>query len=172
MVMMMMLVMAVIMVMMRSSGNDVVWEKRLGIQGSKKGKAGNDLVFLALKRAIFLNPTNPYYHLKLAWHTLDQGKLDENLDHLGSYLAAAEKELSRAIYFMPQSAHINFSVGCYWIWKSKVVEDEKTYLDAFDRFIRYFQTVYHINSGYKKKIQEVVQQYYPIKDILKKIFLP
>jgi len=136
----------------------------------KEGKAGNDLALLALKRAIMLNPANPYYHLKLAWHTLDQGKLDENMDHFRSILAAAEDEFGRAVYFMPQSANINFSVGYYWIWKSKVVEDEKVYLFAFDRFIQYFQTTYRINNGYKKKIEQVVQQYYPIMDILTRIF--
>ncbi|MEW5804093.1 MAG: O-antigen ligase family protein [bacterium] len=130
----------------------------------------NDYALLALERAILLNPSNPYYHLKLAWHTLDQGKQEENMDHIGSFLAAAEKEFDRAVYFMPQSAQINFSVGCYWIWKSKVVEDENAYLDAFAQFIQYFKNAYRINSSYKKNIQQVVQQYYPIKEVLERIF--
>lgn len=138
---------------------------------AKRGETGDDPIFLALRKAILLNPANPHYHLNMAWQKVRPEKLiDADQRTLSSLLAEAEEGFGRAVYFMPQSAQINLSVGSYWLWKSKVVEEETAYLHAFDQFVRCFRTAYRINPDYRTQIQQMVRQYYPVDDILARIF--
>jgi tetratricopeptide (TPR) repeat protein len=134
-----------------------------------KGDTANDLITLALQKAIRLNPMNPSYHLWLGRHLLNAlGKSEEY--QARAIIERAEREFDRAVYFMPESAEINFFIGSYWIWKSKIVDDEQSYLAAFDCFISYFRKAYQINKGYGRRIRKVVQQYYPVEEIAGKIF--
>lgn len=92
---------------------------------------------------------------------MGMGKSSENVDRSAAFISASEKEFERALYFMPTSARIHFSLGCYWLYKSRVVEKEKAYFDSFDRFIHHFGEAYQINKEYKLQISQLVQQYYP-----------
>lgn len=144
---------------------------QLKADAAKRGESGDDLIFAALRKAISLNPANPHYHVNMAWQKVRPEKLiHEDQRTLLSSFAEAEEGFGRAVYFMPQSAQINLSVGSYWLWKSKVVEDETAYLHAFDQFIRYFRTASRINPDYKRQIRQMVRQYYPVDDILARIF--
>jgi len=140
-------------------------------KGGSQTEIVNNLIVLALKRAVQLDPANPYYHLKLAEYILKLGELSENLDQLQPFMNASEKELDRSLYFMPESADSNFYAGCYWIWKSKVMEEKKRHREAFDRFIYYFKKSYYLNQHYKQNIQEAVQRYYPDDAVQARIFL-
>ncbi|MEW5802900.1 MAG: O-antigen ligase family protein [bacterium] len=148
----------------------------LGEVKVNEGKRGtallNELISLALQKAIHLNPTNPYYHEKLGWHIMQSVNLSENWDQIPFLTAAAEKEFERALYFMPGSANIHFSAGCYFLLKTKVVEDEEEYLQAFNHFIYYFQKTYQIDPRYRGQIQQMVQQYYPSDAVFATIFSP
>jgi hypothetical protein len=140
-------------------------------KGGSQTEIVNNLIVLALKRAVQLDPANPYYHLKLAEYILKLGEVSENLDQLQPFMNASEKELDRSLYFMPESADSNFYAGCYWIWKSKVMEEKMRHREAFDRFIYYFKKSYHLNQRYKQNIQEAVQRYYPDDAVQARIFL-
>ncbi|MEW6378546.1 MAG: O-antigen ligase family protein [bacterium] len=138
----------------------------------EEGQVLNNLILLALRKAIQLNPVNPYYHLKLAEHMLKSGERFEDLHQLQPLMEASEKEYDRSLSLMPESANINFSAGCYWLWKSKIMEmeDEMACRKAFGRFIRCFRKAYHINRQYKQNIQQAVHQYYPDVAVHAEIF--
>ena len=133
-------------------------------------KEGNDLVRYALRKAIQLSPTNPNYHLELAWQILFSGELSKNVKQLESLMTASEKELNLAVYFMPNSAKINFSAGSYWLWKARAVEDEKTILESFYQFIKYFKKTYQLDNGYKEQIRQMILPYYDSPKVFNTIF--
>lgn len=141
----------------------------------KKEKMGvNYLISLALKRAILLSPTDPDYHLQLAWRMVRLGSQSQDLDQLKHFINAAEKEFDRALFFMPESAKVTFYAGCFWLWKSKVLEDEDICLQAYDLFTHYLQKAYQLNQGYKRQIQQILYQYYPtdsVNELLDSIFI-
>ncbi|MGA1874484.1 MAG: O-antigen ligase family protein [bacterium] len=148
---------------------DMVGTEKIAGLPVPEGRTEDDLITLALQQAIRLNPMNPSYHLWLGRHLLNA--LEESEKHQAEdILRRAEREFDRAIYFMPESAEINFFVGSYWIWKSKMVDDEQSYREAFDYFINYFRKTYQINRRYRGRIQKLVKQYYPVEEIAAKIF--
>lgn len=124
--------------------------------GSAASAGRDDLILLALKKAIQLKPLDPFYHLRLGWYWVNR---------MPTTLIYAEEEFQRAFYCMPNSWYVNFSVGSYWLWKSKLVAEEEAYQEANRAFIRHFQRVLQINPGYQGKIQAAIAEYYPVKEI-------
>ena len=50
------------------------------------------------------------------------------------------------------------------------MEDEEKYIEAYDKFIYHFRKVCRINRGYNRKIKDIVNQYYPVGEVLEQIF--
>lgn len=145
----------------QNEGNILITEKA----------APQNPIFLALKKAIRLNPVKAEYHLHLAWHMLRVGNQRilhgaDSSDQFNKIMIEAEKEFDRAVFFAPNSAEMNFSSGCYWLWKSKLSEDEEVYSKALDKSMHYLQVTYQLDPGYRQPVIDIIQQYYPGQTIL------
>ena len=86
------------------------------------------VIHKSLKKAIDLNPVNPFYHYTQGLQYVREA---ENLqrgksDRWESLLDKADLAFERASHFFPNSPSLLYDIGNYWLWKSKVVRDNRS----------------------------------------------
>lgn len=112
------------------------------------------IVEASLKKAIKLNPVNPFYHFSLALHYIRL--FVKNPESEPDLLTNAEQYFERVTLFFPNSHELLFKIGAYWNWKSKFADNVTSKDMAYKKSLTYFNKLLSLDTSYKRRVERIL----------------
>lgn len=140
-------------------------EQRTSVDGeaNEKHSQTNKPIINALEKAIFLNPFNVEYHIRLGW---EYSYLWKQPDYMGKWLPAADVCMERAAYLAGNWAinpHIHVDIGNYWTMRSGTFKpgghkSEEAWTKALWQYHKAQEL--DDNKGIRKEITQYIKNFY------------
>jgi len=117
------------------------------------------MIEAAFRKAIDLNPVNPFYHYSLGTYFVQNAKRSREArdDQWEYFLEQADSAFDRSLYFFPNSPKLLFNIGKYWFWKSMLLEDPPSKKDAMMKVSHYYEKLIRLDPAYEKDINRVLE---------------